>query len=655
MAALLVLPGALVVYLSFRGGGFFAGTPALLAVVIAAVLVIRTTVARDPFGGVGTPGAVACVALGLFAVWVLSSAWWSGAPSRALLEFDRALLYLLVLLLFASLPWKRGNLQWLLRGVAAGIVVVAGIALITRVLPGVWPISGNVHPERLSYPLTYWNALGVLAAVGFVLCTHLSSSLAEPRAVRAVAAAALPVLATTLYFTFSRGGIAAGLIGLVVYFAVARPRGALATLLVGVPAVGISVAVAYNADLLARTDYTGHGGVAQGHHVALAVGLCALGAGLARLLLAPLDVRIERGHVPRRVRRPLGVTLVAVPLVAILAVVAATGAPHSLSRQYHRFLHGDYVHTTDLRSRLGDAGNNGRLDHWRVALDSFDKHPFAGAGAGTYQVLWAQHRHSGFTVVDGHSLYIEVLGELGIVGLLLVLTAIGALLVAVARRARGNERALYAAVLAAMVTWAVHAGVDWDWEMPAVTLWVFALAGAAIALPPISRRRRRRAKVKLGRAPRLWIAAGFAALAVAPALVALSQQRLNASAREFARGDCHAAIDSALGSISAMSVRAEPYELLSYCDARLGLSRLSIAAMQNAIKRDPDNWEFHYGLGIVRAAAGLDPRPALRDARRLNPLNRLIRDEQKVFDTPHPDEWKPRALVAPLTVSTPKR
>src|SRR5438067_1983542 len=97
----------------------------------------------------------------------------------------------------SSRPGARRGLP----GRCARTGVVAGIALITRVLPEVWPISGNVHPERLSYPLTYWNALGVLAAIGLVLCIHLSSSLAEPRAVRAAAAAALPVLATTLYFT----------------------------------------------------------------------------------------------------------------------------------------------------------------------------------------------------------------------------------------------------------------------------------------------------------------------------------------------------------------------------------------------------------------------------------------------------------------------
>jgi hypothetical protein len=32
-----------------------------------------------------------------------------------------------------------------------------------------------------------------------------------------------------------------------------------------------------------------------------------------------------------------------------------------------------------------------------------------------------------------------------------------------------------------MAAWAVHAGLDWDWEMPAVTLPALALGAAAIA------------------------------------------------------------------------------------------------------------------------------------------------------------------------------
>jgi hypothetical protein len=46
-----------------------------------------------------------------------------------------------------------------------------------------------------------------------------------------------------------------------------------------------------------------------------------------------------------------------------------------------------------------------------------------------------------------------------------------------ARRVLRADRALAAGPAAAALTWALHAGLDWDWEMPAVTLVAVALAG----------------------------------------------------------------------------------------------------------------------------------------------------------------------------------
>ena len=63
--------------------------------------------------------------------------------------------------------------------------------------------------NRLSYPLTYWNALGLLAGLGIVFCAHLTTSLQEPPLVRVLAAAPIPALACTILFTFSRGAIGA--------------------------------------------------------------------------------------------------------------------------------------------------------------------------------------------------------------------------------------------------------------------------------------------------------------------------------------------------------------------------------------------------------------------------------------------------------------
>ncbi len=64
-----------------------------------------------------------------------------------------------------------------------------------------WHTAPGVSNERLSYPVTYWNTLGLLAALGIVLAFHLSCSLSERRVVRVLAAGVLPLLAVTLFFT----------------------------------------------------------------------------------------------------------------------------------------------------------------------------------------------------------------------------------------------------------------------------------------------------------------------------------------------------------------------------------------------------------------------------------------------------------------------
>src|SRR3954470_24485081 len=94
---LIVLPGALLVFLSFNGGGFFPGTPALVAVLLVLVLASRIFLVPQPFDGFSPALTVAAGALSVYAVWILLSATWSDSAWRSLVEFDRALLYLLAL------------------------------------------------------------------------------------------------------------------------------------------------------------------------------------------------------------------------------------------------------------------------------------------------------------------------------------------------------------------------------------------------------------------------------------------------------------------------------------------------------------------------------------------------------------------------------
>jgi hypothetical protein len=609
---LLLLPGALILYLSFNSGGYFAGSTSFAALLLALALLVRIIAAEDPFAGFGLTVAIGAAALMLFGAWVLLSSSWSGSSARALIEFNRVLLYVLAVLLFGSLPRSTERVRWMVWALVAAIVAVCLAGFLTRVMPDVFKIAPAAQRERLGYPIGYWNALGLLATFGIVLASHLTCSAKEPAVVRVLSAAVLPLLATTLLFTFSRGPLAAVVVGVVVYIVLGRPRALLSGLIAGVPATAIAVVAAYDADLLASKDPITAAAAAQGHKVAQAVALCSGGAALVRLLLLWLDRWLAGLRLPSTTKRLLAGGALVAGAAAVVFVFAGTSATDRVQAQYKRFTRSEVGQTGDFRDRLTDPGIN-RIDIWQTSLDGFSASPTRGQGAGTFVLNWDRERPNDSDVEEGHSLYLEVLGELGLVGLVLLVLFLGALFVGVAIRVRQPARSLYAAVLAVCLVWALHAGIDWDWEVPAVTIGVLSLAAASAA---VSSRR-------VSRPPPTWLrfAAGVAclALAVTPALVSVSQARLAASVTAYSSGDCRTAVEKAASSLDVLGNRPEPFEVAGYCYARSGRKRESISAMRAAIKRDPDNWRYRYGLALVRADAGRDPRPAARAALRRNP------------------------------------
>jgi hypothetical protein len=265
-----------------------------------------------------------------------------------------------------------------------------------------------------------------------------------------------------------------------------------------------------------------------------------------------------------------------------------------------------------------------------VAIDAFDEAPLLGKGAGTYALQWDQNRPLQYTVVNAHSLYVEVMAELGIVGLLALLAGLLTLLIGTARRLSQPDGQAYGAFLVLAVIWMLHAGVDWDWQMPAITIWLFALGGLALSRPLATRREA--SEVEVGRLPRIVAALCVSVLAVTPVIVALSQTRLESALNAFDANRCPTAINSSLSSLNALSVRPEPYEILGYCDIRLRQYALAQKAMESAVSRDPENWEMHYGLAMSQAAQGADPMSQLRETSRLNPLEPLVIEEVERFE-----------------------
>jgi hypothetical protein len=303
-----------------------------------------------------------------------------------------------------------------------------------------------------------------------------------------------------------------------------------------------------------------------------------------------------------------------------------------------------------VRERLTDRGeisNQSRPAYWRVARAAFADDPVAGTGAGTFGLVWARERPSVENATEGHSLYFETLAELGVVGAVLLLAVLIPLVGVFFTRLRGPTRPLYAAFSAVALTWLFHAALDWDWELPVLSIWLFAAGGTALAA---SERVIRRNPPRRRWLRRALTAGACAVVALTPLFVAISQQRLDTAVAAFAKKDCDTAVASGEGATSLVPARPEGYAIRGYCAVLDGRPARGIGLMESAVERDPENWEYHYGLAIVRATAGADPRDAARRANELNPRENRTQEAVRRLVGTNPRVWRKRALRQQLPV-----
>lgn len=645
---LIALAPAALIYLSFNAGGYFPSAPGFVAIMLCGALVLRTTLAERPFEGFSRALAIPLLALVLYAAFELLSALWSHATAHTLDAYSRTLLYVLAFVLFGSVRYTRERAAWVVRALVAGLAAVCLIGLISRVLPHTWPTASSFFADRLNYPLTYWNAEGMIAATVMILGFHLTADRAEHWSVRVAAATLLPGVAATLLLTFSRGALGVTVIGLLAYGLLTRFSTLPTALLAVTVPVAIAVRSAWDATALAGSLPTSPIAISQGHHVAEVVGLCMVGAGLLRgmLLLADRQIagmRLVRTPPGRGVRVGLaaGATLIA---VAIALSAGAWGFAH---REYDKFVHGTHEpHVVQTRDRLSDPANNGRLPLWRAALDIYGTQQLRGTGAGTYQQYFPRYRSESGYVVDAHSLYLQSLAELGVIGFALILVVVVGMLAGLAMRIRGPDRTLYAALFAVTLAWTIHQAFDWDWQMPAVTLGIFMLAGIALARP-------RDGKVGFSGLPagRTLVALGWLVLAVAPLLVGISYARLQSSGAELKRGSCSRAREEALSSLSLSAKRPQAYTIIGVCDLTQGFAQSAVSAMSEAAALEPESWEEQYWLAVARAAAGVNPHAAIRRAIVLDPRENGLRNAERKLASNDPRAWEraaPRLRVEAL-------
>jgi O-antigen ligase/polysaccharide polymerase Wzy-like membrane protein len=545
--------------------------------------------------------------------WTWLSVTWSQNVTGTVLEAERSLVYLTALLSLFLVVRSR-SVARLLAGTLGGIALVSAYALTTRLFPERIGHYSPLAGSRLATPVGYWNALGLFAAMGCLLALGFAS---RGRGIlgRALAAATLPVLLPTLYFTYSRGAWIALGVGLLAALALdTRRLQLISTLVVVAPAPAVAVLIASRSHALTGRATVLADAMHAGHRLAPII----LGLAFAGGVAAGFLELVERRLPPlTRARVAYGAAVWVALALGLSALIAAYGSPWTIARKGYDSFKAPSISVApgqSLNERLFSFSGNGRFDLWRIARKDATEHPWLGSGAGTYEQYWLLHRPYGANVRDAHNLYLETLAELGPPGLGLLAVVLALPLVAAVRIRR---RRLTAMVFGAYVAYLVHAAADWDWELPAVTLTAL-FCGAALLISARSQSRTREVSLPL----RALIVAVTVAAGAFAFVGLISNSALSASNRATLREDWPQAEAEARKAIRWAPWSSEGWRLLGEADlqqAKLVSARVSF---RKAIAKDRGDWNLWLDLAL--ASEGKARRAAASAALRLNPHSQVI-------------------------------
>jgi tetratricopeptide (TPR) repeat protein len=224
-----------------------------------------------------------------------------------------------------------------------------------------------------------------------------------------------------------------------------------------------------------------------------------------------------------------------------------------------------------------------------------------GIGPGTFEYYWAREGDpdAAIFVRDAHSLYLEMLAELGPFGFLLVVGFIAAVLIAGAIRtfrARDEDRSILAAAVAGCVAFAAAAAVDWIWELAALGA-VFMLLAAVV----VADERSGRAASTAGRIATAGLAVlGLIAVAVPFTATSLVERSREAVAEDRLDDALQDARDAVAVQPSAARPRIQEANVLEL----MGDVGGALVAAREATDREPTNWRLWIVLSRLEARAG---------------------------------------------------
>jgi O-antigen ligase/polysaccharide polymerase Wzy-like membrane protein len=577
----IVVPTASLTVVAWWSGGYFPRTwGALLlagAIGLAAVGIVAERVE------VGRRSATLVGALVALAAWQVVTTAWAVAPDAPLLEAERTAIYATAALVaLLAVPSRRAG------DLVLAVLVAAGTATVTGLLAHA--LGPGTPDERLELPVGYPNASGILAATALVLGLGLTTG--PGRAERALGGAAAAPAVVVLTLSLSRGSVLAAVLGVLVLCLVTSSRPALATVAIVGTSGLLGVGVVSVAGRLQDDGASLREGLALATVVALAVA-----GGWVAVRRAPYAVDGSSGFPRRRI-------IVAACVVLALGVVAVGAYEVRQSRSTPPTLE-----DAGAPNRLLSTSTSSRGDYWDVAARMVERHPLGGEGAGGFTRVWLQDRPVLLSVRDAHNLYLETLAELGPVGLALLVIALGSPLFTGRRAAALAEGR---AAIAAYVALLAHAALDWDWELPAVTLCTLLLAVSLLRLGSTEPVRTLTAPV------RVLVLGGATLLAVTSIAVHIGNGATADANDLLDRGDAASARRAAARAHRFRPWASEPWELMGEAELALGRAAAARADLRRAIRMDPRSWSAW--LSLAATSSGQARTVAIARARALDPL-----------------------------------
>ena len=386
-----------------------------------------------------------------------------------------------------------------------------------------------------------------------------------------------------------------------------RRAATVAALAVVAPAAAAAVAVVRDRPEIVNGPFTTALARQQGHTAALWIVLACVACGLVYAGFAAVGSGV-------RVRGRLETALL---VAGILAAIVTVVAFHPVRRfdDFRRMPSSQSAQSAE--SHLLSTSGTGRWQLWAAAVDQFRTRPVVGQGAGSYERWQTRHGTLGEFVQDAHSLYLQTLGELGVIGLVLLAGALAAGFTAGAaglRSAEAETSLTAAALIAVLAAFSIASAFDWIWQLPSVAVVGVITLALAIRRPgsrvePAAAARQPRARRAVLTDLRSW-GAGLAAISVAAvvaeAVPLLSQLQVNSSRAHAAGGDLNRAVQDALRARALTPWNATPYvqvALVAEQGANYPAARAWISARSGAIRPTGACGSPRHGSRPSRAAS----------------------------------------------------